>query len=58
MHEERKMGIKVQEKRKEGRPKMRCFDSVRAYIREKGLSGEKVHNQAAWRHMSSIYRPT
>lgn len=54
----RAMGMKVQGKRRRGRPKRRWLDSVRADLREKGLSGEEVYDRATWRRMSSYIDPT
>ena len=47
------MGIEVPWKRSRGRPNMKWWNSVRADLREKGLSGEKVHDRAPWRRISS-----
>ncbi len=47
----RVMGMDVQGRRNRGRPKRRWMDSVRDDLREKGLTGEEVHDRAAWRRL-------
>ena len=47
----RAMVMKVQGRRKRGRPKRRWLDRVRDDIKEKGLSGEEVYDRATWRRM-------
>ena len=54
----RAMEMKVQGRRKRGRPKRRWLDRVRDDIKEKGLSGEELYDHATWRHMSSYTDPT
>ena len=49
--------MKVQRRRAIGRPKKRWFDKLRDDIKEKGLSGEEVYNDATWRHMPSYIDP-
>ena len=49
----RMMEMKVQRRRKRGRPKRRWLDRVRDDIKEKGLSGEEVYDRAPWWCMSS-----
>ena len=41
-----------------GRPKRRWLDKVRDDIKEKGLSGDEVYDNATWRRMSSYIDPT
>ncbi len=45
------MGMDVQGRRNRGRPKRRWMDIVRDDLREKGLTGEEVHERAAWRRL-------
>ena len=45
--------MKVQGRRKRGRPKRRWLDKVKDDIKEKGLSADNVYDCATWRHMSS-----
>ena len=52
------MKVKVQGRRKRGRPKRRWLDRVRDDIKEKGLSEEDVYDRATWRRMSSDIDPT
>ncbi len=47
----RVMGMEVQGRRNRGRPKRRWLDSVKEDLREKGLTGEEVHERAAWRRL-------
>ena len=54
----RMMEMKVQGRRKRGRPKRRWLDRMRDGIKEKGLSGEEVYDRATWRRMSSYIDPT
>ena len=56
----RAIKIKVQGRRKRGRPKRRWFpfDKVNNYIKEKGLSADEVYDRAIWRRMSSYIDPT
>ena len=51
------MEIKVQGRRKGGRPKRRWFDKVKDDIKEKGLSADEVYDRASWRRMSSYIDP-
>ena len=50
--------MKVQGRRKRGRPKRRWLDRVRDDIKEKGLSAGEVYDHATWRRMSSYIDPT
>ncbi len=54
----RVMVMKVQGRRKRGRPKRRWLEKVKEYIKEKGLSADDVYDRATWRHMSSYIDPT
>ena len=54
----REMKMKVQGRRKRGRPKRRWLDGVRGDIKEKGLSADEVYDCATWRSMSSYIDPT
>ena len=54
----RAMEMKVQGRRKRGRPKRRWLVKVRDDIKEKGLSGEEMYDCATWRYMSSYIDPT
>ena len=54
----REMEIKVQGRRKRGRPKRRWLDKVKDDIKEKGLSADDVYDRATWRRMSSYIDPT
>ena len=54
----RVMVMKVQRRRKRGRPKRRWLDKVKDDIKEKGLSADDVYDQATWRRMSSYIDPT
>ena len=47
------MEMKVQGRRKRGRPKRRWLDKVKDGTKENGLSGEEVYDRATWRRMSS-----
>ena len=53
----RVMDIEVQGSRR-GRPKKGWADCVKDDLREKGQSGEKVYDRAAWRRLSSHIHPT
>ena len=53
----RAMEMKVQERRKRGRPKRRWLDKVKDDIKEKGLSADEVNDSATWRRMSSYIDP-
>ena len=50
--------MKVQGRRKRGRPKRRWLDKVKDDIKEKGLSADDVCDRATWRRMSSYIDPT
>ena len=54
----RAMEMKVQGRRKIGRPKRRWFDRVRDDIKEKGLSADEMYDRATWRRVSSYNDPT
>ena len=54
----RAMVMKVQRRRKRGRPKRRWLDKVKDDIKEKGLSAGEVYDRATWRRMSSYIEPT
>ena len=54
----RAMGIEVQGSRRRGRPKKRWADCVKDDLRDKGRSGKKVYDRAAWRRLSSRIDPT
>ena len=54
----RAMEMKVQGRRKRGRPKRRCLDKANGDIKEKGLSADEEYGCATWRRMSSYIDPT
>ena len=54
----RAMEMKVQGRRKRGRPKRRWLDKAMDDIKEKGLSADEVYDRATWRRMSSYIDPT
>ena len=54
----RAMEMKVQGRRKRGRPKRRWLDKVKYGSKENGLPGEEVYDRATWRRMSSYIDPT
>ena len=54
----RAMEMKVQGRRKRGRPERRWLDKVKDDIKEKGLSADEVYDRATWRRMSSYIDPT
>ena len=54
----RAMVMKVQGRRKRGRPKRRWLDKVKDDTKEKGLSADDVYDRATWRRMSSYIDPT
>ena len=54
----RAMEMKVQGRRKRGRPKRICLDKVKDAIKEKGLSADEMYDCATCRHMSSYIDPT
>ena len=47
------MDMKVQLRRKRGRPNRRWLDKVKGDIKEKGLSADELYDRATWRRMSS-----
>ena len=54
----RDMVMKVQGRRKRGRPERRWLDKVEDDIKENGLSADGVYDRATWRRMSSYIVPT
>ena len=54
----RAMVMKVQGRRKRGRPKRRWLDKLKDAIKEKGLSADDVYDRATWRRMPSYIDPT
>ena len=54
----RAMEMKVQRRRKRGRPKRIWFDKVKDDIKEKGLSAAEVYDSATCRRMSLSINPT
>ena len=54
----RAMDMKVQGRRKRGKPKRRWLDRVSDDIKENGLSADEVYDRATWRRMSSYIDPT
>ena len=50
--------MKVQRRRKRGRPKRRWLERVNYDIKEKGLSADDVYDHATWRRMLSYIDPT
>ena len=48
----RAMEMKVQGRRKRGRPKRRWLDNVKVDIKEKRLSADEVYDRATWRCIS------
>ena len=50
--------MKVQGRRKRGRPKRIWLDKVKDDIKVKGLSDDDVYDRATWRRMSSYIDPT
>ena len=58
LHRKEGDGNEVQGRRKRGRSKRECLDTARDDTKEKGLSGEEVHDRATWRRMSSYIDPT
>ena len=52
------MVIKVQGRRKRGRPKRRWLDKVKDDIKEKGLSADDVYGRATGGRMSAYIDPT
>ena len=49
--------MKVQGRRKRGRPKRRRLDKVKDDMKDKGLSAGEVYDCATWRRMSSYIGP-
>ena len=45
------MEMKVQGRRKRGRPKRRWLDKVNFFIKEKWLSADEVYGRATWRRI-------
>ena len=54
----RKEVMKLQGRRKRGRPKRRWLDEVKDDIKEKGLSADDVYDRATWMRMSLYIDPT
>ena len=54
----RAMEMKVQGRRKRGRPMRRWLDKVRDNIKRKELSADDVYDRATWRRMSLYIDPT
>ena len=52
------MEMKVQGRRKRGRPERRWLVKVKDDIKEKGLSADEVYDRATRRRMSSYMDPT
>ena len=52
------MTMKVQGRRKRGRPKRRWLDKAKDDIKEKGLLADDVYDRATRRRMSSYIDPT
>ena len=52
------MVMKVQGRRRRGRPKRIWLDKVKYDIKEKGLPADDVYDLAAWRRMASYFYPT
>ena len=50
--------MKVQGRRKRGRPRRRWLNRVRDDIKKKGLSADDVYDRATRRRMSSYIDPT
>ena len=50
--------MKVQGRRKRGKPKRRWLDKIKDDIKEKGLSADEVYDRATWWCMSSYIDPT
>ena len=50
--------MKVQGRRKRGRPKRRWLDKVNDDIKEKGLSADEVYDRATLRRVSPYIDPT
>ena len=54
----RAVEMKVQGRRKRGRPKRRWLDRLKDGIKEKGLLADEVYDCATWRRTSSYIDPT
>ena len=54
----RAVEMKVQGRRKRGRPKRRWLDKVTDDIKNKELSADEVYDRATWGRMSSYIEPT
>ena len=50
--------MKVQVRRKRGRPNRRRLDKVKDDIKDKGQSGDDVYDHATWRRMLSYIEPS
>ena len=50
--------MKVQGRRKRGRPKRRWLDRGRDNIKQKRLLADEVYDRATWRRMASYIDPT
>ena len=48
--------MKVQGRRKRGRPESRWLAKLKDDIKEKGLSTEKVYDRATWRRCANVNR--
>ena len=55
---QRAIVMKVQGRRKRGRPKRRWLDKVKDDIKEKELSADDVYDSASWRRISSYIDTT
>ena len=54
----RAMEMKVQGRRKRGRPKRRCMDKVKDDSKEKGVLADEVYDRSTWRRITSYIDPT
>ena len=52
------MEIKVQGRRKRGKPNRIWLDKVKDDMKEKGLSADEVYDRATWMRKSSYIDPT
>ena len=48
--------MKLQGRRKRGRPKRRWLDKLKDDIKEKGLSADEVYDRATWRRTSTPHK--
>ena len=48
--------MKVQGRRKRGRPRRRWLERVRDDIKENGLSADDMYDRATWRRMSTPHK--